>query len=138
MEKKFPEKSPITSENAWFTMKKVLFLCFSFPMIYFLQNFFSCDLISWDFIGSPHTLLGKNVPGIQNTWLYFQWPFFQGLEKILTFFPKFLFPGFFPETFSPGTFLHRFWKCTVYINCTSPMFRCLEVNSIHKLYKFYV
>ena len=30
--------------------------------------------------------------------------FFQGLEKILTFFPKFLFQAFFPETFFPGLF----------------------------------
>ena len=83
--------------------KRVLFLCFSFPRIYFLQDFFSWDLIFWDFIGSPHTILGKKFPGIQNTGLYFLWHFFQGLEKIRTFFPKFLFPGFFFEKlFFPG------------------------------------
>ena len=86
------KKSPLTSENAWFSI-----LGFSFPRIYFLQDFFSWDLISWDFIGSPHTILGKKVPGIQNTGLYFQW-----LEKIRTFFQSFYFQVFFPETFFPG------------------------------------
>jgi len=99
----FIQKSPLTSENAWFTI-----LGFSFPRIYFLQDLFSWDLISWDFIGSPHTILGKKVPGIQNTGLYFQWHFFQGLDKIQTFFQSFYFRVFFPETFFPGTFLHRF------------------------------
>jgi len=37
--------------------------------------------------------------------------FFQGLEKIRTFFPKYLFP----ETFFPRTFLHRFTVGTKFI-----------------------
>ena len=82
---------------------------FFFSSDLFSSGLFSRDLISKDFTGSPHTILGKKVPGIQNTGLYFQWHFFQGLDKIRTFFPKFLFPGFFPENFFPGTFLHRFY-----------------------------
>ena len=37
-----------------------------FPKTYdfFLQDFKSCDLISWDFIGSPNIILGKKVLGI--------------------------------------------------------------------------
>ena len=66
--KKSSEKSPLTSENPWFTI-----LGFCFPRIYFLQDFFSWDLISWDFICSPHTILGKKAPGIHNTGLYFQY-----------------------------------------------------------------
>ena len=94
IQKRPREKSPLTSENAWFTI-----LGFSFPRIYFLQDFFSWYLISWDLIGSPHTILGTKVPGIQNTGLYFQWHFIQGLDKIRAFFPKFLFPGFFSRNF---------------------------------------
>ena len=97
--KKSSEKSPLTSENAWFTI-----LGFSFPRIYFLQDFFSWDIISWDFIGSPHTILGKKVPGIQNTGLYFQWLFSKDLIKFG------LFSRFFSRNFFPGTFLHRFYE----------------------------
>ena len=88
-----------------------LFSYVFFLRIYFPPDFIFCDLISWDFIESPHTILGKIVPGIQNTGLYSSYIFFQGLEKIRTFFPKFLFPGFFSETVFPGTFLYRFiWQ----------------------------
>ena len=62
-----------------------------FSKLFFSSDLFS-DLSSWDFIGSPHTILGKKVPGIQNTGLYFQWH--------SDFFPKFLFPGFFRNFFS--------------------------------------
>ena len=91
------QKVLITSENAWFTI-----LGFSFPRIYFLQFFFSWDLISWDFIGNPHTILEKKVPGIQNTGLYLRWHFFQGLDKIRTFFQSFYFQVFFQKLFIPG------------------------------------
>ena len=77
-----------------------------FLRIYFLQDFISCDLISWNFITRSHINLGKKVPGIKNTGLYVQWHFFQGLEKIRTFFQN--LTGFFPETFFPRTFFHRF------------------------------
>ena len=81
---------------------------FFFSSDLFSSGLFSWDLISWHFIGSPHTILGKKVPEIQNTGLYFQWHFFQGLNKIRTFFQNFYFQVFFPETFFPGTFLHTF------------------------------
>ena len=69
---------------------------FFFSRFFFSSNLFSLDLIffrswdliSWDFIGSPHSILGKKVPGIQ-------WHFFQGLEKIPTFFQSFYFQIFF-------------------------------------------
>ena len=64
--------------------------------IYLLQDFISCDLISWDFIGSLHTILGKKS---QNTGFYLLWHFFQRLEKIRTFILQVFISGFFPETF---------------------------------------
>jgi len=32
----------------------------------FLQDFKSCDLISWDFIGSPNIILGKKSQESEN------------------------------------------------------------------------
>ena len=82
--------------------------------------FFSSDLFSSGllFLGSyflrlywqPPYYFRKKVSGIQNTGLYFQWHFFQELDKFLTFFQSFYFQFFFPETFFPGTFFHRFTK----------------------------
>ena len=87
-------------------MEKVLgFLGFSFPRIYFLQDFFSWDLISWDFIGSPQTILGKKSQESKTQDLISGYIFFQGLEKIRTFFQSFYFQVFFSETFFPGDFL---------------------------------
>ena len=64
-----------------------LFLGFIFFRTFFLRSYFL--RLYWQ----PHTYLGKKVPGIQNTGLYFQWHFFQGLEKIRTFSQKLFFPG---------------------------------------------
>ena len=87
-----------------------LFLGFFFLRIYYHQDFISCDLISWNFIDSPHNILGKKSR--ESKTQDFQWHFFQGLEKIRTFFRSFYFQvfisRFFPETFFPGTVLHRF------------------------------
>ena len=94
------KKSPLTSENAWFTI-----LGFSFPRIYFLQDFFSWDLISWDF-GSPHTILWKKSQESKTQDFISSDIFSKDLINS-DFFPKFLFPGFFPRNFFPGTFLHK-------------------------------
>ena len=53
------------SSQTWPHFRKTynFFLDF-FLRIYFLQDLNSRDLISWDFIGSPHIILGKKVPGI--------------------------------------------------------------------------
>ena len=52
--------------NMQMLIKKVLFikrlrldLIFTRLRIFFLQNFNSCYLISWDYIGSPHIIVGK-------------------------------------------------------------------------------
>ena len=89
------KKSPLTSENAWFPI-----LGFSFPRIYFLQDFFIGILFPETLLpmGSPHTILGKKSPRNPKHRTLFP----------VTYFPKFIFPGFFPETFVPGTFFHRF------------------------------
>ena len=89
------------------------FQVFLFLGFIFFRTFFPGILFPETLLVAP-IMLGKKVPGIQNPWLYFQWHFFQGLDKIRTFFQKFLFPGFFPETFYPGTFWHRFiyWEHT--------------------------
>ena len=47
----------------------------------------------------------KKIPRLRT---FFQWHFVLGLQKFVTFLPKFLFPGFFSESFFPVTFLHRF------------------------------
>ena len=52
--------------------------------------------------------LRKKVPGIKNSLLYFQWHFVLELQKIWTFLPKFLFPGFFSETFFLGNRRYKF------------------------------
>ena len=62
-------KTPMAINKIQMHRKKVVFLwkrirldlIFTrlFFRIYFLQDFISCDLISWDIIGSPHTILGK-------------------------------------------------------------------------------
>ena len=65
-----------------FTWFKWLFFLGFFPSDISSSGLFSCDLISWGYIGSPYINLGKKVPGIKNT-------------------------GFFRNCFL-GTFLHRF------------------------------
>ena len=81
-------------------------------MIHNSRFFFSSDLFSSGlfFLVSyflrlywqPPDYFRKKVLGIQNTGLYFHWQFFQGLDKIRTFFQSFYFQLFFPETFFPG------------------------------------
>ena len=97
-----------------------LFFLFFFSSDIILQDFISCDLISWDIIGSPQTILGKQVLGIQNTGLYSKWHFLEVLKKIRTFFLKFLCQGFFPETF------WKMYKCKNNVLCISwpPKMQC--------------
>ena len=82
-------------------------------MIYNSRFFFSLDLFSSGlfFLGSyflrlywqPPYYFRKKVLGIQNTGLYFHWQFFQGLDKIRTFFQSFYFQlFFFQKLFFPG------------------------------------
>ena len=114
--------------STWCTMYTFLRNFFSVVLNYWVQIsrdffyrfFFSSDLFSSGllFLGSyflrlywqPPYYFRKKVSGIQNTGLYFQWHFFQELDKFLTFFQSFYFQFFFPETFFPGIFLHRFTK----------------------------
>ena len=89
---------------------------FFFSSDFFSSGLFSWNLISWDFIGSPHTILGKNSPRNPKHRILFPVTFFQGLEKIRSFFQRFYFQVIFPETFFPGTFLHRFgWWGGMYL-----------------------
>ena len=55
---------------------------FFFPVILFPETLFTAD---------PNSILGKKVPGIQNTGLHFQ-----------RHFSKVLFPGVFQKIFFPG------------------------------------
>ena len=124
--KKSPEKNSYQFETLFSRTYFLAPVCFYTKkssnkwkcMIHISRFFFSSDLFSLGlfFMGSyflrlnwqPPYYFRKKVPGIQNTGLYFQWHFFQGLDKIRTFFQSFYFQAFFPETFFPGTFLHRF------------------------------
>ena len=74
-----------------------IFLGFIFSM-----SFYSWDLISGDFIGSPppHAILRKKVPRNPKQRTLFAVTFFQGFDKIQT-----LFPGFFSRNFFPRVFL---------------------------------
>ena len=59
-----------------------IFLRTFFPVILFPETLFTAD---------PNSILGKKVPGIQNTGLHFQ-----------RHFSKVLFPGVFQKNFFPG------------------------------------
>ena len=86
-----------------FTRFRTFFLGFFFLRIYFPPDFIFCDLISWDFIESPHTILGKIVPGIQNTGLYSSYIFFPRTWENSNFFSQsFYFQVFFQKLFFPG------------------------------------
>ena len=88
--KKSSEKSPLTSENALF---KIFFSSDLFSSgLLFLRSYFL--RLYWQ----PPYYFMKKFPVIQNTGLYFQWPFFQGLEK--DFFLSFYFQVFFQKLFS--------------------------------------
>ena len=67
-----------------------LFFLVFFLRIYFPQDFLSCDLISWDFIDSPHTILGKTSQESKTQDFISSFP--RNLENA-DIFPKFLFPG---------------------------------------------
>jgi len=90
-----------------FSQDLSLFSWFFFLGYIFFRTLFTVILFFKTLIGSPHTNLGKKVPGIQNTRLYFQWHVFQGLEKIRTFFQN-LFPGFFPRNFFPLDYIDSY------------------------------
>ena len=103
--KKSSGKSPLTSENAWFTI-----LGFSFPRIYFLQDLFIGILFPETLlpIGSPHTILGKKSPRNPKHRTLFPLTFFsKDLIKFGLFFQSFYFQVFF-RNFFPGTFLRWF------------------------------
>ena len=84
---------------------------FFFSSDLFSSGLIYWDLISWDFIAywQPPYYFRKKKSQESKTQDFISIDiFFQGLDKIRTFFPKFLFPGFFSETFFPGTFLRWF------------------------------
>ena len=85
-----------------FTRFEPFFLGFFFLGYIFFRTLFPVILFPKNLTGSPHSNLGKKVPGIQNTGLYFQWHVFQGLEKIRTF-SKIYFQVFFQKLFFPWT-----------------------------------
>ena len=70
-----------------------------FPKTFF-QNLNSCDLISWNFIDSPHIILEKS-PRNQNLRFYFKLHLVPGLQKIGTFYRSFYFHVFPQKLFFP-------------------------------------
>ena len=66
----------------------------------FSSGLFYCNLISWDFIGCPQTMLGRKVPGIKITGLYFQWNFFSKNLRKFELFSKVFISSFFPKSIS--------------------------------------
>ena len=128
---KTSEKSSITVENAWkqkifktmqksaidikntqaifdiqMHRKKVFFMKTSWTFT--RQDFISCDLICRNFMAAPVLFQEKNIPGIKNSGLYFNWHFILWkLQKIGTFLPNVLFPYFqvfFKKLFSGDFF----------------------------------
>ena len=85
-----------------FTSFRTFFLVFFYSGLYFLWSYFL--RLYWQ----PHTILGNKSQESKTQDFISSDIFFQGLEKIRTFFLKFLFPGFFSRNFFPGTFLHRY------------------------------
>ena len=78
---------------------------FFFSSDLFSSGLFYWDLISWDFIAywQPPYYFRKKKSQESKTQDFISIDiFFQGLDKIRTFFPKFLFPGFFQKLFFPG------------------------------------
>ena len=95
-----------------FPRLRIFFLGFSFPRIYFLLDLFPETLLA-------HSILGKKSPRNPKHRTLFPVTFFPRTWENSDFFLKFLFPGFFQETFFPGTFFHRFlyyklsWKPSI-------------------------
>ena len=93
-----------------FPRLRIFFLGFSFPRIYFLLDLFPETLLA---------ILGKKSPRNPKHRTLFPVTFFPRTWENSDFFLKFLFPGFFPETFFPGTILQRFlyyklsWKPSI-------------------------
>jgi len=93
-----------------FPRLRIFFLAFSFPRIYFLLDLFPETLLA---------ILGKKSPRNPKHRTLFPVTFFPRTWENSDFFLKFLFPGFFPETFFPGTILQRFlyyklsWKPSI-------------------------
>ena len=77
-----------------------LFVLFFIFWYIFFRTFFYCNLISWDFIGCPQTMLGRKVPGIKITGLYFQWNFFSKNLRKFELFSKVFISSFFPKSIS--------------------------------------
>ena len=90
-----------------FSQELEIFSCFFFFGYIFIRTSFPVILF-------PETLLAafilfrKKSPRYRKLRILFSVSFFPRTWKNSDFFPRFLFPGFFAETFFPGTFLHRF------------------------------
>ena len=93
---KSPRKKSSKSENAWFTI-----LDFSFPRIYFLQDFFQRSYFLRLYWQPPYYFRGKKSQE-SKTPDFISSDFFSKDLRKFGLFLKFLFPGFFPETFFPG------------------------------------
>ena len=104
--------------------KKVLvFLGFLFLGFIFFRTFFL--RLYWP----PPYYFWKKVPGIRNTGLYFQWHFFQGLEKIRTFFQNFYFQKLFFQGLSyMNTRKHGNEEKPAVNSCRSLCFRANKKN----------
>ena len=90
----FHTKSPIIAEYAWEQHAKrgaadiekrpwlySKYRCIEKSLRHFLQNYISCDLISWDFISSRQIILGKSPMNLKLRTLFFprtpeNWDFF--------------------------------------------------------------
>ena len=90
-------------EKKYFLWKRL-----GLDLIFTRQDFISCDLICRNFMAAPVLFQEKNIPGIKNSGLYFNWHFILWkLQKIGTFLPNVLFPYFqvfFKKLFSGDFF----------------------------------
>ena len=103
--KRLDNKTPLAILNMQMYGRKLL-LCkrLRLDLIFTRQRTFSSGLqFLWSYFlrlyWQPSYFFRKKVLVIFNTVLYFQWHFFLGLQKIVTFLQKFLFPGFFSRNF---------------------------------------
>ena len=86
-----------------FPRLRTFFLGFSFPRIYFLQDF-----ISGDFLAAPILFWEKKSQESKTQDFISSDIFFKDLRKFGLFFQSFYFQVFFQKLFFPVTFLHRF------------------------------
>ena len=82
---------------------------FFFGYIFF-RTLFPVILFPDTLLASPILFLGKKSPRNQKLRTLFPVTFCPRTSEDWDFLAKFLFPGYFSETFFPVTFLHRFIK----------------------------